>query len=746
VTYTVSVRGLCEFTAKVGDLDRRFTPSPSAQEGMEGHSTIAGRRHAGYEREITLEGDHEDLHVRGRADGYDPTNNQLEEFKTHRGNLERMPQNHRALHWAQLRAYGALLCRKRSLKELKLALIYFDIATEHETVLVEHHSAESLETDFTAQCARFNDWARRETAHRISRNAALEALKFPFPEFHAGQRELAEAAYKTMRRGGALLAQAPTGIGKTLGTVFPALKAMPADGLDRLFYLSAKTPGRRLALDALEHIDRNSTQRPLRVLELVAREKACEYPDKECAGDSCPLARGFYDRLTKARDEAVERGVLDQPALREIARTHAICPYYLGQELMRWSDVVVGDYNYYFDSSAPLYALASGNQWKVGILVDEAHNLIERARKMYSASLDRATLEAVRFGAPMMLKGVLDRVGRAWDTLLEGQSELYAAYDEVPEGFLGALERAVAAITELVAERPEMLATEVEEFYFEAMSFCNLAASLDTDTLFDISKVEQSTLCLRNVIPRRYLAPRWAAAHAAVLFSATLSPPEFHLDVLGLPAQSRRIDVQSPFKAEQLSVRIVRSISTRWRDRAASVQPIVGLMGKQFDTQPGNYLAFFSSFDYLQQVATRFGQQNPNIPMWQQERGMSETERNGFLQRFAPDGRGIGFAVLGGAFGEGIDLPGTRLIGAFIATLGMPQVSAVNEEMQRRMEARFGAGYAYTYLYPGLQKVVQAAGRVIRTTQDRGAVYLMDERFAQHNVRKLLPRWWAVLV
>jgi DNA excision repair protein ERCC-2 len=744
VTYTVSVRALCEFTAKAGDLDRRFTPSPSAQEGMEGHSTIAGRRRAGYEREITLEGDHEDLHVRGRADGYDPTDNQLEEFKTHRGNLERMPQNHRALHWAQLRIYGALLCRKRALQELKLALVYFDIITEHETVFVEHHSAESLENDFTAQCARFNDWARRETAHRAARNTALEALKFPFPEFHAGQRELAEAAYKTMRRGGALLAQAPTGIGKTLGTIFPALKAMPADGLDRLFYLSAKTPGRRLALDALEHIDRNSPERPLRVLELIARDKACENPDKECAGDSCPLARGFYDRLAAARDEAVNRGVLDQAATREIARAHAICPYYLSQELMRWSDVVVGDYNYYFDSSAPLYALASGNQWKVGILVDEAHNLIERARKMYSASLERATLESVRFSAPMMLKGVLDRVARAWDTLLEGQGELYAAYDEVPEGFLGALERSVAAITELVAERPEMLATEVEEFYFEAMSFCNLAASLDTDTLFDISKAEQSTLCLRNVIPRRFLAPRWAAAHAAVLFSATLSPPEFHLDVLGLPPESRRIDVQSPFKAEQLSVRIVRSISTRWRDRAASVQPIVALMGTQFEAAPGNYLAFFSSFDYLQQVATRFAQGNPDIPMWQQERGMSESERDGFLQRFSPDGRGIGFAVLGGAFGEGIDLPGTRLIGAFIATLGMPQVSAVNEEMQRRMEARFGAGYAYTYLYPGLQKVVQAAGRVIRTTQDRGAVYLMDERFAQHNVRRLLPRWWQV--
>jgi DNA excision repair protein ERCC-2 len=744
VTYTVSVRALCEFTAKAGDLDRRFTPSPTAQEGMEGHATIAARRRAGYEKEIVLEGDYQDLRVRGRADGYDPTTNQLEEFKTHRGNLERIPGNHRALHWAQLRIYGALFCRKRGLQEIQLALVYFDIVTENETVLTEHHSAASLENNFVEQCERFIGWASQELAHRRARNAALEKLRFPFPEFHTGQRELAETAYRTARRGGALLAQAPTGIGKTLGTIFPVLKAMPGAELDRLFYLSAKTPGRRLALDALEHIDRNSSERPLRVLELIARDKACEHPDKQCAGDSCPLARGFYDRLAAARAAAVERGVLDQAALRAIASAHQVCPYYLGQELMRWCDVVIGDYNYYFDTSAPLYALTSGNQWKVCLLVDEAHNLIERARKMYSASLERAAFEAVRFGAPLMLKNVLDRVGRAWDTMLSGQSEPYRAYDEVPEGFLGALERSVATITELVAERPEILAAEVEDFYFEAMNFCALAAQMDTDTLFDITRGEQATLCLRNVIPRRFLGPRWGAAHAAILFSATLSPPEFHLDVLGLPADSRRLDVQSPFKAEQLAVRIVRSISTRWRDRASSVQPIVRLMEQQFHTQPGNYLAFFSSFDYLQQVAGRFAECNPDIAMWCQERGMSESDRQVFLDRFTPEGRGVGFAVLGGAFGEGIDLPGTRLIGAFIATLGMPQVSGINEEMQRRMEARFGAGYAYTYLYPGLQKVVQAAGRVIRTTQDRGVVLMMDERFAQHNVRRLLPRWWKI--
>ena len=336
MTYTVSVRALCEFTAKAGDLDRRFTPSPTAQEGMEGHATIAARRGRTYEKEIVLEGEYQDLLVRGRADGYDPATHQLEEFKTHRGNLERVPGNHRALHWAQLRIYGALFCRKRGLQEIQLALVYFDIVTESETVLTEHHSAAALENNFATQCEHFIGWANKETAHRAARNAALDKLRFPFPEFHTGQRELAEVTYRTARRGGALLAQAPTGIGKTLGTIFPVLKAMPGAGLDRLFYLSAKTPGRRLALDALEHIDRDSSERPLRVLELVARDKACEHPDKQCAGDSCPLARGFYDRLAAARAAAVERGVLNQAALRAIASAHQVCPYYLGQELMRW--------------------------------------------------------------------------------------------------------------------------------------------------------------------------------------------------------------------------------------------------------------------------------------------------------------------------------------------------------------------------------------------------------------------------
>ncbi|MFD2436420.1 DEAD/DEAH box helicase [Modicisalibacter luteus] len=419
-SYSVAVRTLCEFTAKAGDLDLRFTPSPSALEGMAGHAVVASRRGAGYEREVALNGEYSQLHVRGRADGYDPERNQLEEVKTFRGDLERMPANHRALHWAQVKVYGALLCGERDLPDVRLALVYFDIVSQREHVLSEVHSAASLHAFFIEQCQRFLAWAGQERDHRLARDRALGELRFPYSDFRSGQRALAETVYKAASTGRCLMAQAPTGIGKTLGTLFPLLKAMPGQHLDRVFFLAAKTPGRQLALQALTTLTAPQPDREallLRVLELTARTKACEHPDKACHGESCPLASGFYDRLPKARQAAVERGFLDQAALRDVALTHDICPYYLGQELARWSDVVVGDYHYYFDFHAMLYALTVANQWRVCVLVDEAHNLVERARGMYTAQLDQTAVRALSRDAPSALGKALTRVDRQWRAL-----------------------------------------------------------------------------------------------------------------------------------------------------------------------------------------------------------------------------------------------------------------------------------------------------------------------------------------
>jgi Rad3-related DNA helicase len=750
--YTVAVRTLCEFTARRGDLDLRFTPVPSAQEGVIGHQVVTGRRGAAYETELTLRGTFEDLVVRGRADGYDADRNRLEEIKTHRGDLAKQPANHRHLHWAQAKVYGWLLCEARNLEDIELALVYFDIGTQEETVLVERHDAVSLRGFFEALCRDFLTWARQEAAHRAARDDALANLRFPHASFRTGQRELAEAVYKGAASGRCVMAQAPTGIGKTIATVFAMLKAATPHALDKVYYLTAKTTGRQLALDAAAHLRSQQRDFPVRVIELTARDKACEHPDKACHGDSCPLARGFYDRLPAARTACVAHDAsLDRPALRAIAQRHEVCPYYLAQELTRWCDLVVGDYNYHFDQSAMLHTLALLNEWRVGVLVDEAHNLVERARTMYSAQLDQTALREARRGAAGRVRTALDKVQRGWSAVREARDDAGGALREIPGPFLAALRNAGGVLEQHFAESAAGAQQgELQEAYFAIFGFLRLADAFGAHSVLEVAEAKgrmgkpDLTLRIQNLVPAPFLKQRFSSARSVTLFSATLSPSRYYRDMLGLPEDAAWIDVASPFSAEQLEVRVVRSISTRYPDRARSAAPIARLIGEHYHAKPGNYLAFFSSYDYLEQVAAEFQQRHPAIPAWSQERGMDEAQRTAFLDRFAPGGQGVGFAVLGGSFGEGIDLRGDRLVGAFVATLGLPQLNARNEQLKACLQEFFGAGYDYAYLYPGLQKVVQAAGRVIRTTEDRGLVVLIDDRFARPAVRELLPSWWRV--
>ena len=750
MSYSIAVRALCEFTAKVGDLDLRFTPSPTALEGIVGHRTVASRRSQGYQSEVALEGLFKSLKVKGRADGYDPAQNCLEEVKTYRGDLSKQPANHRQLHWAQAKVYGWLMCQKLQLEQINLALVYFDIVSEKETCLVESFSAGQLQAFFEQHCLLFLHWAEQEMLHRERRNRAAQQLKFPHAGFRPGQRHLAESVFKAVSTGRCLMAQAPTGIGKTVGTLFPMLKALAPQQLDKVFFLTAKTPGRKLALDAAQVILDSTDAPPLRFLEMIARDKACEHPDKACHGESCPLAQGFYDRLPAARQAASEVSLLNQSALRQIALEHGVCPYYLSQEMARWADVVVADYNYYFDFSALLFGLAQANNWKIAALVDEAHNLVERGRQMYSASLDQSALNGVRKTAPEALKKPLQRVNREWNALHNQQAGVYQAYDSPPQKLLQALSSCSASIGDYLNDHPQGLDSALQSFYFEMLQFCRVGELFDEQFLFDINKRDLdrkkslSQVCLRNVVPAGFIGPRLTAARSTVLFSATLSPRHYYADLLGTPENTVWIDVESPFHADQLQVHIVNQISTRFVHRQASLAPIVELIAQQFSRRPGNYLAFFSSFDYLQQVAQLLAERYPQINLWSQSRGMVEEQRQQFLDQFTAESQGVGFAVLGGAFGEGIDLPGARLIGAFIATLGLAQLNPVNEQLKRRMAAIFGAGYDYTYLYPGVQKVVQAAGRVIRTQQDQGVVMLIDDRFGESKVRQLLPRWWSI--
>lgn len=744
----VAVRTLCEFAARHGDLDFRYTPAPSSEEGIAGHQAIQAKRGYGYKSEYSLTGKVLGMQLSGRADGYHPHKNRLEEIKTHRGDVSRIRPHQRALHRAQLRAYGALLCRQENRKNVELALVYYDTGRDKETVLTETATAGELWQELETLCGLYKAWAEQEEHHRELRDALLAKLRFPFPDFRPRQRQLAETVYKNSVKTGTLLLEAPTGLGKTLGTLFPALMAMPAAKQDRLYYLTCRNTARQLALDAvdkLRHAQDELQPWPLRTLELVSKDDACEHPDKACHGESCPLAKGFFDRLPDARAEAVQsKEPLNQENLAKIAADHDICPYFLAQEMARWCDLIIGDVNRLFDQSALLHGLIRQNNWQASVLVDEAHNLVDRARGMYSVQLEQQRLLKLKKTAPKPVKAALDRTARAWQALIRdhGEQAQPVFLATLPAQLLGALQAMVSVITDYLADNPPDLA--LQEVMFESVAFMKLADSFGDHSLceFQRSGRGRASLTIQNLIPADFLIERFKAAHSVLLFSATLCPGVYYRDLLGLPEDARFTSLPSPFSAGQLKVEFTPGISTRQVHREASLQPVAELIAKQYRTRPGHYLAFFSSFKYAKEVSDALAKQAPDIPQRSQQPGMSAEQRRQFLADFRKPEGSIAFAVLGGVFSEGIDLPGDQLIGAFVATLGLPPFDAWHEILKERLQQRFGEGYNYTYLIPGLQKVAQAAGRVIRTPEDRGVIWLIDDRFLKRPVRGLLPTWW----
>jgi len=755
--YAVSVRSLCEFTAKRGDLDRRFTPSATALEGLRTQQLVQRRRGPDYEAEITLARAVGPLWLRGRADGYDPHRGTLEEIKTLRGPPQEVPENRQHLHWAQLQCYGALFCAERGLDQVTLALVYYDLAAQAETELVQVYGADELTALLDERCAAFAAWAAQEQAHRAARDDALRTLAFPRPPMRDGQHRLARQVYRAALSGRTLLAQAPTGIGKTLGTLYPALRALPEARLDKLAFLTPKGTGVTLAQEALGDLrEAHPGPLPLRVLTLVPKHVACEHPDKACHGDACPLARGFFDRLPAARADAAATAWLDETAQRQVARRHGVCPYYLGQEMVRWADVLVGDVHHFADPHGVLWGLSQALDWRWMVLVDEAHNLVERARQMYGGELHAAELDRFARSAPATVAGNLRRLADATAEVIAEAAGGHTVLEQAPTAWRDALQTAVAELGEHFQQQP--LATgPLLTFHFTLRRFFDLLTDLGeplaTHALLDINPDGAGGhLALRNVAPAPYLRPRWAALKGAVLFSATLTPPEHTQRLLGLPPDTAWLDVPPAFPPEHLTVRVAQTVSTRWRHREASRTRLARVMAQQFDTHPGNYLAFFSSFDYLQAVAGTLAAQRGDIPQWQQQPTMDGSARQQFLARFVPGGRGIGFAVLGGVFAEGVDLPGSRLIGAFIATLGLPPVSPVQQALRDRLKQWLAAAEAGSSespdvdpdLVPALHRVVQAAGRVLRTPTDRGWLWLLDDRYRQPDVVALLPPAWGL--
>lgn len=747
---SVAVKTLVEFAAKAGSLDRRFTPAPTGQEGIEGHKKVTSRRGEGYQTEMSLSISYNGITFRGRADGYDPAAHCIDEIKTFYGDVDRIPENHRALHWAQARCYGWMYCALHGCDQVNLALIYFELATETEFLLEENWNASELQEYFELLAEKYCAWQTQLNQRRHQLQQWLEQLQFPYGEMHASQRVMAEAVYKAAATGRVALAEAPTGTGKTLAALFPALKSIPRTPVDKIFYLTAKTTGKQLALENIQLITSDAAA-PLRTLELTAQEKACLEPDKKCRGDSCPYALDFYSKLEAARQAAFATPMLNKQALNKLADQFEICPFYLSLEMSRWVDVVVADVNYYFDGTPLLLGLTNQFDWNPYLLVDESHNLIERGRSMYSAELNRAELLAAKKVAPAALKKPLEKINKAWLSLLKKLPQVtddFVRIETLPEKFGQALVEFTNSYSEFLQQNPEHSIQEssAQEFFFAALNYQRIGDILDEDFCIDMqaigSKAERITL--RNLIPAQQLAARLSFAHSACFFSATLHPSHYYQTLLGLPEDTVHIKVSSPFGAHQLKVKIAHHLSTRYKDRQAAIAPVCDIIQQQLHEDPGNALVFFSSYEFLQQaeqqLRKRLAQQD--IQLIVQSRRMSEQERENFIEQFNQHNNLLGLAVLGGAFSEGVDLSGDALKGAFIATLGLPQVNPINEHLRGVLQEQFGQGYDFTYTYPGIQKVIQAAGRVIRNQTDSGYLWLLDQRFGQTQVKRLLPDWW----
>lgn len=750
------MREVASFCHRGGDIDHRFTPSPTGAQGIEGHQRVYRRRPASYLTEYPVSGQYPlaaggwSLRLRGRADGYDPSQGMVEEIKTCRVDPAAIPEAVTRLHLAQGRLYAAMIAQAEDLQALEVRLTWLQLDTDREHSVCQHYARLELDEFLHQTLQHFGGWLSRLAALRERRDASVAQLAFPHPQFREGQRNIAELVYKCIDQGGQLLIEAPTGIGKTAAVMFPALKALARDKHDVLVFATAKTVGRRAAEQTLDRFRAAGFSGSS--LSLSARDKVCLAPGKACHGDDCPYARNYYDKLPAAMDAAITLPALPREQLELLAREHEVCPYQLAWDLLPWVDCIIADLHYLYALTSNLVMRFAEAGRRCTVLLDEAHNLPGRARGMYSAALAKAQLMEATKAAPGPLAAPLRAINRS---LLELQREPWPeeGWDsraELPPALLLNLQNFVAAVGEQLALQPLLLQREprVLDFYFGVLQFLRVAEQWGEHFRFEMSRDtgRQSLVLKLNCLdPGPLLNPRQQALHAVVAFSATLSPWQWSRHGLGLLDTAVCHQAGSPFDPAQLKVALALDVDTRYARRCESLPALAQLLIDWLAQVPGNCLLYFPSYQYLQDCLHLVASQPGEIPgrqLWVQSRGQDDAGRDELLQLLVSRRDLAAFCILGGVFGEGIDLPGDQLSSVVVVGVGLPQVNRDTETQRRYFQARFGAGFAYAYQYPGMQKVAQALGRVVRTPRDYGHALLVDCRYREPDYRRLLPQWW----
>ncbi|MEP4486117.1 MAG: ATP-dependent DNA helicase [Halioglobus sp.] len=751
--FTVSVRDLVVFCHRRGDIDQRYSASPTGVQGIEGHQRVYQRRPASYQSEYGVELITEvagvTLHVRGRADGFDASEQLVEEIKTCRVNPAVIPDTVVREHLAQGRLYAALIADALSLDALTVRLTWLQLDEDREYPLEQHYTADELRLFLDDTLANYGHWLRGVTERQGLRNSTVADAIFPYGEFRSGQRGMAELVYKCVDQAGQLLLEAPTGMGKTAATLFPALKAQAQGKHDQVIFSTARTAGKIAAQDTLKHFRKQGMS--VSALTVTAKDRICFSPGHACHPDDCRFAKSYYDKLPSAREEAVATQFLDRDAVEMVARKHDLCPYQLTLDLVRWTDVVVADVHYVFSLSATLNDAADEYGLRTTVLLDEAHNLPSRARSMYRAGLAKAAFLQRRKGLPRALKRPFDRVNRSMLAMQkrDWDEPFLHVLEEVPSEVIDALQLFVAELGEQLALEPSLVGRfpQVLESLFEVLQFQRVLENWGADFRCELtrSKAAQSlSLSLICLDPARLLAEKSANLHALVAFSATLSPLQWMQACLGMKQEAVCLSLPSPFASSQLTVDIAGSVDTRFRQREQSLPALAELLVQWLREEDGNCIVYFPSYAYLQAVLDALEPERvlPDREIWVQRSAMDEDQRAGLLSLLERSQSAAAFCILGGIFGEGIDLPGELLKSVIVVGVGLPQFNRETEQLRDYFESRYGRGFDYAYRYPGLQKVNQALGRVIRHESDRGRALLIDTRLRQPDYRSLLAPWW----
>lgn len=753
----VSVRNLVEFVLTSGDLKSEFTGVSRNIEGIRAHQFIEKSSREEYSAEVpvsyTIEKDDISLEVKGRMDGVIKKDGKIiiNEIKSTEEPLQNIDENYNRLHFAQAEVYSYIYCMQNNMKDIVIRLTYFNLDTKKIKDIEKKYSLEKLEEIFYSLINEYIKWAKKIIEWHKVRDASIESINFPFSSYREGQRKLAAAVYTDIKEGNKLFIKAPTGIGKTMAVIFPAVKSIKEGLCEKIFYLTGRNTQGKAAEDAVKRMREEGLR--LKSITLTAKEKICFKEKKECSPDECEYAKGYYDRVKKAVLHITDTDFLSRDEIEKYAKKYTICPFEFSLFLCSFSDLIICDYNYAFDPRACLKQFFVENEKNSYVLlIDEAHNLADRSRDMYSSELLKGDFLKLKNSIKSKLPDVKKSLNKINSYFIKLRKECEDNHDsrvvkkEGPKDMIPLLHSFCEKCEKYLKEnKNDEFKDELLDTYFNSIAFTRIYEYYGENYVTYYEKEGNDVrIKLFCIDPSSLLKNTYKHVSAAVLFSATLNPLEYYIRMLGGDEKSYKLSLDSPFPRENFCMAIDKSISTRYKDRERSYDVIADSILKVVKLKKGNYLVFFPSYKYMAEVYEKFKCESDSIDTVIQRGEMNEDERREFLESFSErkDRTLVGFAVMGGVFGEGIDLSGDKLSGAFIIGVGLPKICLERNIIQDYFEKKYNAGFFYAYVIPGMNKVMQAVGRVIRTENDRGIAYLIDERFVNRSYRNLFPKEW----